>query len=205
MDTRLLEAALSTKGFMPEDEGLALYAAAIAAPTGTMMEIGSYCGRSTVFLGTAAKERGCRLFTLDHHSGSEEHQPGGGYHDPDVLDPATGRINTLPHLLQTLRRTDLAPWVVVLSGRSHTIASLWTAPLSFLFIDGGHAAETTHGDFDGWSPHLALGGFLAIHDVFPDPAAGGRPPFEIYERALSSGNFEEVSTTGSLRVLARVR
>jgi hypothetical protein len=48
------------------------------------------------------------------------------------------------------------------------------------------------------------GGLLAIHDVFPDPADGGRPPYEIYRRALGSGTFEEVETVGSLRVLRRV-
>jgi MMP 1-O-methyltransferase len=205
MDARLLQAALETKGFMPEDEGLALYEAAIAAPPGAMLEIGSYCGRSTVFLAAAAKEKSGRLHTLDHHSGSEEHQPGEGYHDPDVLDPVTGRVNTLPHLLDTLRRTQLEPWVVVLAGRSEVVAPLWTKPLSLLFIDGGHAAETTHGDFDGWSHHLVRDGLLAIHDVFPDPAEGGRPPFEVYERAVGSGRFEEVSATGSLRILTRVR
>ncbi len=205
MDTRLLRVASETKGFMPKDEGVALYEAAIQAPPGSMLEIGSYCGRSTVFLGAAAREKGDRLYTLDHHSGSEEHQPGEGYHDPGVLDPVTGRVNTLPHLIETLRRSDLEPWVTVLGGRSHVIASLWTEPLSLLFIDGGHATETAHGDLDGWSQHLVPGGHLAIHDVFPDPAAGGRPPFEIYRRALDSGRFEEVSATGSLRVLARVR
>lgn len=205
MDAQLLQAALETKGFMPADEGKALYQAAIGAPPGVMLEIGSYCGRSTVYLGAAAKEKGGHLYTLDHHSGSEEHQPGEGYHDPEVLDPVTGRVNTLPHLLETLRRTSLEPWVAVLVGRSRVIASLWTRPLSLLFIDGGHATETTHGDFDGWSHHLGPGGLLAIHDVFPDPAAGGRPPFEIYERALGSGRFEEISAVGSLRVLARAR
>lgn len=205
MDAQLLQAALDTRGFMPKDEGLALYEAAIAAPPGVMLEIGSYCGRSTLFLAAAAKEKNSRLYTLDHHCGSEEHQPGEGYHDPEVLDPLTGRVNTLPHLLETVGRAQLEPWIVVLVGRSQIIASLWTQPLSLLLIDGGHAAETTHGDFDGWSHHLGPGGLLAIHDVFPDPAEGGRPPFEVYQRALDSGCFEEIPAAGSVRVLAKVR
>ena len=52
---------------------------------------------------------------------------------------------------------------------------------------------------------MAVGGTLAIHDVFPDPSDGGRPPYEqIFRPALESGRFCLVSSAGSLRVLRRV-
>ena len=90
-------------------------------------------------------------------------------------------------------------------GPSPLVARHWTTPLAFLFIDGGHGVEPARLDYELWTPHVAVGGYLAIHDVFPDPADGGRPPYEqIYRPALASGRFVDVSATGSLRVLKRV-
>jgi MMP 1-O-methyltransferase len=202
--------ALTTKGFMPADEGDALREAALAAATAVpgapMLEVGSYCGRSTVWLGDAAEEAGVVLFAVDHHRGSEENQAGWDHHDPDVVDARTGRMDTLPFFRATIHDADLEDTVVAVVGRSPTVAAAWTAPLALLFIDGGHGEEPARLDYEGWTPHVAPGGTLAIHDVFPDPAEGGRPPFEqIYQPAVASGRFEPVSATGSLRVLRRVR
>lgn len=198
-----VEFAYAVKGFMPRDEGAALFEAAMSAPPGALMEIGSYCGRSTVLLGEAAGRRKERAFTIDHHLGSEEHQPGEGYHDPDLLDPDTGRPNTLPALLITIDQASLSETVTILCGYSATFAALWTHELAFLFIDGGHGRPSAHADLDGWTPHLTSGGILAIHDVFPDPRDGGRPPFEIYSKAKASGAFTDISGIGSLRVLRK--
>jgi MMP 1-O-methyltransferase len=195
---------------MPADEGDALREAALAAATAVpgapMLEVGSYCGRSTVWLGDAAEEAGVVLFAVDHHRGSEENQAGWDHHDPDVVDARTGRMDTLPFFRATIHDADLEDTVVAVVGRSPTVAAAWTAPLALLFIDGGHGEEPARLDYEGWTPHVAPGGTLAIHDVFPDPAEGGRPPFEqIYQPAVASGRFEPVSATGSLRVLRRVR
>jgi predicted O-methyltransferase YrrM len=195
---------LSTvKGFMPEDEGLALYAAAMSASAGPMLEVGSYCGKSAVYLGAAAQARGELLFTIDHHRGSEELQPGWAHHDPDTWDARAGAIDTLPFLRDTLRRAGLESRVVPIVGQSAAIARVWSTRLAFLFIDGGHGMEPALADYRGWSVHVAPGGLMAIHDVFPDPKDGGRPPYEIYRMALASGAFVEVSAIGSLRILRR--
>lgn len=195
---------LSTvKGFMPHPEGEALFAAAMSAPDGPLLEIGSYCGKSAVYLGSAARARGGRLYTIDHHRGSEELQPGWAHHDPETWDPRAGAIDTLPFLRDTLRRAGLEDCVVPMVGQSGTIARDWATPLAFLFIDGGHGMEPALADYRGWSVHVVPGGLMAIHDVFPDPKDGGRPPYEIYRLALASGRFAEVSATGSLRVLRR--
>lgn len=188
---------------MPEHEGTALFEAASSIPPGPIVEIGSYCGRSTVLLAAAAERTGSHVFTIDHHLGSEEHQPGEGFFDPDLFDPRIGRPNTLPHLLETLQRAGVRHLVTAVVGSSAALARMWTRPIALVFIDGGHSAEAADADYEGWAPHLMDGGLLAIHDVFPDPADGGRPPFEIYERALSDG-FSEASATGSLRILRRV-
>ena len=205
MDPALRAAAEAARGFMPPDEGLALHDAALGVPSGgsPMLEIGSYCGKSAVYLGAAARERGTVLFAVDHHRGSEENQLGWEWHEPDLVDPAVGRIDTLPHLRRTVHDAGLEDTVVAVVGDSPTVGRHWRTPLALLFIDGGHGSVPAHRDFETWSPWVEPDGLLAIHDVFPDPADGGRPPFEIYRRALDSGVFVEVSATGSLRVLRR--
>lgn len=202
------ELALATKGFMPPDEGDALHDAALRAAhevsDAPMLELGSYCGRSTVWLGDAAERAGRVLFALDHHRGSEENQAGWEHHDADVVDERIGKMDTLPDFRATIHDAGLEDTVVALVGRAPTIGATWSTPLSFLFIDGGHGEEPARLDYERWTPHVAPGGTLAIHDVFPDPADGGRPPYEqIYLPAMSSGLFEEISVTGSLRVLRR--
>ncbi|HEX6487785.1 MAG TPA: class I SAM-dependent methyltransferase [Candidatus Dormibacteraeota bacterium] len=201
----LVRLADPVPGFMPAEEGLALHAAALVAPAGPLLEIGSWCGKSAVYLGTAARARNSVLFTVDHHRGSEENQPGEQYHDPRFVDPQTGQVDTLPCLRQTLRLTQLEDCVIVVVGKSDLVASNWQARLGLVFIDGGHSLPAVRADYDGWAPHLVPEGLLAIHDVFPNPADGGRPPFEVYELARASGDFEEVSATGSLRVLRKMR
>ncbi|HBX79024.1 MAG TPA: hypothetical protein DEG43_15380 [Acidimicrobiaceae bacterium] len=201
--------AEEARGFMPPDEGLALYDAATEAakrlPQLPFLEIGSYCGKSAIYIGAAASEGGTVLFALDHHRGSEENQPGWEWHEPDLVDPAVGRMDTLPIFRRAVFDAGLESSVVAVVGNSPTVGRVWGSPLSFLFIDGGHGVEPAHRDYECWTPFVAQGGILAIHDVFPNPADGGRPPFEIYERALGSGNFSELSATGSLRVLERLR
>ena len=209
IDPALRELALATKGFMPAEEGDALHAAALAAgtavPGAPWVEVGSYCGRSTVWLGAAARESGTVLFAVDHHRGSEENQAGWEHHDTDVVDPITGKMDTLPFFRRAIHDAGLEQSVVAVVGPSPVVARYWAAPVGFLFIDGGHGEQPAREDYEGWTPHVTIDGTLAIHDVFPDPADGGRPPYEqIYLPALASGRFEEMSVTGSLRVLRRV-
>ncbi len=194
---------------MPPDEGDALWDAAVAAaravPGRPMLEVGSYCGRSTIWLGDAAEQTGTVVFAVDHHRGSEENQAGWDHHDREVVDPRVGKMDTLPFFRAAIHDAGLEASVLAIVGRSPIVAASWTTPLSFLFIDGGHGEEPARLDYEGWAPHVAVGGTLAIHDVFPDPADGGRPPYEqIFVPALESGRFRLQSATGSLRVLQRV-
>jgi predicted O-methyltransferase YrrM len=191
---------------MPPEEGDALYeaalAAALAVPGAPFVEVGSYCGRSTIWLGAAAREAGTVVFAVDHHRGSEENQAGWDHHDPTLVDPVSGRMDTLPTFRRTIAGAALEDVVIAVVGPSALIARHWAAPAALVFIDGGHGVQPARDDFSGWTPRVSPGGVLAIHDVFPDPADGGRPPYEdIYLPALASGRFTEVSATGSLRVL----
>ncbi|MFE7958406.1 class I SAM-dependent methyltransferase [Streptomyces sp. NPDC057413] len=203
----ILAAFEAAKGFMPLDEGLALYAAAVeAGALGLpLLEVGTYCGRSTILLADAARRAGVCAVTVDHHRGSEEQQPGWEYHDPQTVDPEIGLMDTLPTFRRTLHRAGLEEHVVAVVGRSPQVAAFWRSPLGLVFIDGGHTDEHASADYEGWAPHVAEGGLLVIHDVFPDPVDEftGQAPYRIYLRALASGAFTEVSVTESMRVLRR--
>lgn len=205
----ILAAFEAAKGFMPVREGLALYDAAVeAAALGLpLLEVGTYCGRSTLLLADAARAAGTVAVTVDHHRGSEEQQPGWEYHDPETVDPEVGLMDTLPTFRRTLHRAGLEEHVVAVVGRSPQVARVWGGQVGLVFIDGGHTDEHANADYEGWAPHIAEGGLLVIHDVFPDPVDEftGQAPYRVYLRALASGAFTEVSATDSLRVLRRTR
>jgi MMP 1-O-methyltransferase len=204
VDADLRKAAEAVRGFMPAPEGLALHeTAARYARVGPILEIGTYCGKSTIYLAAAARAAGQFVITVDHHRGSEENQPGWEYHDTELVDPRSGRLDTLPHFRSTLAAAGLEDSVIAVVGRSADVARLWGTPLGMVFIDGGHTDAAAVADYQGWAPRLARGGALAVHDVFPDPADGGQAPYRIYRRALASGAFTEVRHEGSLRVLER--
>ena len=204
-----LDVAEAAPGFMPFDEATALHETADHYlsqddSVGIGVEIGTYCGKSTVFLGSAAERHGAHIVTVDHHRGSEEHQPGWEYHDTALVDPHAGLIDTAARFRRTMFDAGLETTVLALIAPSTAAAAVWGREVDFVFIDGGHSMEAAQNDYDGWSRWVRPGGALLIHDVFPDPADGGRPPYEIYRQALESGLFREVGVHGTLRVLERV-
>ncbi|KQW53836.1 hypothetical protein ASC77_01930 [Nocardioides sp. Root1257] len=204
MPADLVQHALAAKGFMPEDEGQLLHRHARARlPHGPALEVGTYCGKSAIYIGAAAREVGGTLFTVDHHRGSEENQAGWEHHDASLVDPELGLMDTLPVFRRNIALAGLEDQVVAVVGRSTTVAAHWRTPLSLLFIDGGHAEEHAQNDYTGWAHWLMPDGLLVIHDVFPDPADGGQPPYHVFLRALESGAFTEVEALGSMRVLRR--
>jgi MMP 1-O-methyltransferase len=205
MDAELRKKAEAARGFMPADEGLALWeAGAQVFVPGPLLEVGSYCGKSAIYLGAAAQERERVLFSVDHHRGSEENQPGWEWHEPDLVDPDVGRIDTLPVFRRTVFEAGLEGTVVAIVGDSPIVAANWSTPLALLFVDGGHGVDSARLDYESWTPHVAPGGLFVIHDVFTDPAEGGQAPYEqIYRPAIASGHFVERHAVGSLRVLQR--
>ncbi|WP_241562144.1 class I SAM-dependent methyltransferase [Streptomyces hoynatensis] len=216
---------------MPPDEGRALHEAAVEAAARLrlpLLEIGSYCGRSTLLLAEAARRAGTVVVTVDHHRGSEEQQPGQEYHDRELVDhaldgvvPVTGpdaaagpaapgaggRLDTLPFFRRTVFTAGLEEHVIAVVGRSPQAAAALGGGgggrFGLVFVDGGHTDAHATADYESWVPQLALGGLLVIHDVFEDPAEGGQAPYRIWRRALDSGAFAEGGGCRSLRVLRR--
>jgi predicted O-methyltransferase YrrM len=204
IDDALLEHARAAKGFMPEDEGAFLHATATAhLGDGPALEIGTYCGKSAIWLGAAARTASSTVFTLDHHRGSEENQAGWEHHDATLVDDETGLMDTLPVFRRTVARAGLEDVVVAVVGRSTTVAAYWRTPLALLFIDGGHAEEHAQNDYTGFARWVQPGGVLVIHDVFERPEDGGQAPFHVWERAVAGGAFTPAETVGSMRVLNR--
>lgn len=193
------------KGFLEASEGkmLAHYARK-GAELGEVVEIGGWCGRSAIFMGQAMVETDRLFFSIDHHRGSEENQPGWEWFDEQVWDDQTQAIDTLPHFRANIRAAGLEGKVVPVIGPSPAVGQAWGAPLGFLFLDGNHVMDAALADYQAWARHVVKDGFLAIHDVFPDPADGGRPPYEISCMAEQSGEWKRVDETGSLVVLKRL-
>jgi len=205
MDAALVELARAAKGFMPDDEGLALYrAGAAATDVGPLLEIGTYCGKSSVYLGAAARDAGTVLFSIDQHRGSEENQAGWEHHDTSVVDERVGKMDTLPFARATIHDAGLEGTVVMVVGPSAVVARFWHTAVGLLFVDGGHAEDVAMADYESWSRFVAPGGLLAIHDVFEHPSDGGQAPFHVWQRAVSDG-FGPVDDLGcgSLRVVRR--
>jgi MMP 1-O-methyltransferase len=193
------------KGFLPEEEGMRLYELAKeASGFGPCLEIGSYCGKSAVYLGMGCKENGGILFSIDHHRGSEEHQPGQEYHDHSLFDAETGKMNSFKAFRKTIADAGLEDTVVPIVAKSELVAKCWATPLSMVFIDGGHSLEAALADYSCWARHVLPGGFLVIHDIYPDPAKGGQAPYIVYKLAVASGLFEELPMVSTLGVLRRV-
>jgi len=192
------------KGFLDKEEGLRLFDLALdACSLGPCLEIGSFCGKSTVYLGIACKTKGKTLFTIDHHRGNEEQQVGQIYYDDELIDNETGMLDSLPYLRNTLSKACLEDTVVPMVTKSEVAARDWVTPLALVFIDGGHSYEAVLTDYQCWVRYLIAGGYLAFHDIYKDPSKGGQAPYEVYKLALASGLFEELPMTESLGVLRR--
>jgi predicted O-methyltransferase YrrM len=192
------------KGFMHDEEGMHLHQLAREhAHLGPIVEIGSYCGKSAVYMGTATREAGGILVCVDHHRGSEENQAGWEHHDPELVDPRCGKMDTLPWIRRTLEEADLERNVVLMVADSTTAAAIIRPPIGMLFIDGGHSFESAFADYQAWHETISRGGILAIHDLFPDPGEGGQAPIEVYRRAVATGKYEELPTVRTLGVLRR--
>ncbi len=203
MDLERLD-KLSLKGFLSKEEAHRLYELAReASKRGPCLEIGSYCGKSSAYIGLGCKKSGGILFSIDHHEGSEEQQPGQDYFDPELLDAKTRKINTFPLFYKVIHKIGLTGTVVPVVSSSAVAARFWNTPVSLIFIDGGHTFEAAFTDYSSWVSHLMPNGYLAIHDIFPDKRQGGQAPRCIYNMAVNSGLFEELPMVETLGILKR--
>ncbi|BFM08792.1 class I SAM-dependent methyltransferase [Halioxenophilus aromaticivorans] len=192
------------KGFLAHDEGRALAEMAFEhCRELPALEVGSYCGKSTIYLASACQAHGSVVYAVDHHRGSEEHQPGEEYHDPALYDSQYEVMDSFREFRRNMVAARVEDAVVPIVARSEVAAKLWHTPLGLAFIDGGHSELAAQTDYSCWAPHVVSGGILAIHDLFPDPTQGGQAPINIWRQALASGEFEEVAVVKTLGFLRR--
>tara|TARA_A100001035_G_C27782772_1_gene502668 strand:- start:958 stop:1560 length:603 start_codon:yes stop_codon:yes gene_type:complete len=190
------------KGFMPKHEGIALTKwSEKFSSIGPIMEIGSYCGKSAIYLSKGAILNDQLVYTIDHHFGSEEHQIKEEYFDSEIFDYKNQRVNTLPLLIKNINKMQVKNIVPIVSN-SVDIASKWNAKLGMVFIDGGHSFKAANNDYVSWSTKIKKNGALVIHDIFENPDEGGQAPFEIFQKALKN-NFEVYERVDTLACLIK--
>ena len=185
------------KGFMPRHEGLALTKwAENFSQCGPALEIGTFGAKSALYIAAGSSIHDELVYTIDHHSGSEEHQLGEEYFDPEIYDKKLGRVNTVPLMQTNLQQFDESNWVVPIIANANSIAPSWRSELGLLFIDGSHTEISTLNDYDNWSSKLHSHGALVIHDIYEKPEDGGQAPYLIYQKALTEGFqlYERVDT-----------
>jgi len=196
---------IDVKGFLSDKEAKKLQELFLNVHhLGSVLEIGTYCGKSTLNFGLIAKKIGGLIYTVDHHTGSEEHQLGEEYHDEDLYDKRLKKFNTLPEFLKNLRSSNLENFIIPIISKSSNASETFSELISLLFIDGGHSLEAALSDYNSWKDKICSGGLLVIHDVFPNPQDGGRPPFEIYSKAQKSKQFEDLGIYETLGILKKI-
>ena len=196
---------IDVKGFLNDKEAKKLQELFLNVHhLGSVLEIGTYCGKSTLNFALVAKKIDGLIYTVDHHTGSEEHQLGEEYHDEDLYDKRLKKFNTLPEFLKNLRSSNLDNFIIPIISKSSDASETFSELISLLFIDGGHSLEAALSDYNSWKDKICSGGLLVIHDVFPNPEDGGRPPFEIYSRAQKSKQFEDLGIYETLGILKKI-
>ena len=110
----------------------------------------------------------------------------------------------MPEFLKNLRSSNLGKYIIPILNKSSEASKTFKELISLLFIDGGHSLEAALSDYNSWKDKICSGGLLVIHDVFPNPEDGGRPPFEIYSKARKSKQFEDLGIYETLGILKKI-
>ena len=193
------------KGFLSDKEAKKLQELFLKVHhLGSVLEIGTYCGKSALNFSEVAKDVNGLIYTIDHHTGSEEHQRGEEYHDSELFDERLKKFNTLPEFLNNLKSKKMAKFIIPIIDKSQNASNFFSEKISLLFIDGGHSFETALSDYNAWKDKIFSDGLLVIHDVFPNPKDGGRPPYEIYTLARESKEFNDLGIYETLGILKKV-
>jgi predicted O-methyltransferase YrrM len=150
--------ALDIDGWLTAKEGEALYSLAISENCKTIVELGSWKGRSTSWLMAAAYQTGGTVYAVDHFRGSSEHQKR-----PDLPALRADFDANIRRVKMRLGLPDSCLCVMAadsLSASSH----FEDDPVDLIFIDASHEYEAVRADLMAWLPNVRKGGIIAMHD-----------------------------------------
>ncbi|MGI9538610.1 MAG: class I SAM-dependent methyltransferase, partial [Miltoncostaeaceae bacterium] len=178
------------EGWLTDGEGALLYELARGNRGGAIVEIGSWKGRSTIWLAEGSRAgRGAVVVAIDPHTGSEEHRADG-----EVVDTFSEfRTNLAMAGVEEVVRPERA--------MSVDAAARVDEPVGLLFIDGAHDRDSVLADIDAWFPKLAPHGMIAFHDVTASWPGVARA---IGERLVEPGRVDRLRFVHSI-VYARKR
>ncbi len=179
------------EGFFSHDEGELLYYLAAGCPkNGTIVEIGSWKGRSTCWMGRASERYSeAKIYASDPHVGSPEHQKDGP-------------INTFDQFKLNLEKMRVTEKVTPIVKFSYDAVVDVEEPIDLLFIDGAHEYEAVKKDFDLWFPKLKTGGVIAFHDSVGKGWPGVHQLME--EEIFDSVNFKDIGFVGTITFATKV-
>ncbi len=149
-------------GWMSPGQAATLYDAAIGCPEGgTIVEIGSFQGRSTIVLASAAAPD-VTVIAIDPHAGNDR-----GPQEYDGFEQAAADDHAV--FLANLEQAGVADRVRHL--RMFSDAALGAeggveGPVDVLYIDGAHRYAPARADIRDWGARVNDGGTMLIHDSF---------------------------------------
>jgi hypothetical protein len=193
----ILKRIKSIKGWLDEGEADLLLAVCNRAlsslpPQSAVIEIGSFCGRSTVLLGSVVQSLGSqsKVYAVDSHEGIVG--------APGSAEGVRSLGSTLDLFSANIAIHGLTSIVETVVQRSYEVN--WEKPIALLFIDGLHDYLNVSRDFRHFEAWVVPGGYIAFHDY-----ADYYPNVKRFvDELLALPSFEFVSRAQSLVVVRKV-
>lgn len=123
--------------------------------SGTFVEVGSWKGRSSVFLGVEIINSGkpIKLYCVDTWKGSVEHQGMDCLKNDSLYEEFIDNIKPLTSVIVPMRLPSL-----------EAAKQFEDNSIDFVFIDASHEYEDIKADIAAWYPKVKIGGLFAGHD-----------------------------------------
>lgn len=157
---------------------------------GSVAEIGSYQGKSTIFIASALKIKkiNTTFYAIDPHVGSEEHKVEGK------------NIWTYDMFMKNITGAGVATLITPIVKDSVSFSKECKDKFEFIFIDGAHDFDSVLQDIDAWFPKLIEGGYIAFHDTY----VGGDPYKALAQKIYTSRHVSFVRTADSITYVQKV-
>lgn len=179
----------NTDGMVSLEEATLLFSLAKDVKSGCIVEIGSYRGRSSVFLGKGSLAGvSAPVYAIDPHK-SFIGILGGVFGPKDRT-----------FFYKAMLDNECSEIVSLINLSSELFCTSWKEPISLLWIDGDHSYEGVKRDFESWLPHMQLDGTIALDDA-TDPALG---PRKLIDELVASKQFAEIMNVGKIAVVRKI-